>query len=142
MRKKMIFALLSFSLAFSCQTGPDTVADKDDLKAEDLIINITSDKGLSLVTFNAKRGTTVIWVNKTSEPQEILFAGKQIVSACGTPVNFLAGKEGLYESAKIPLGGTASLCFSEKGRHEYELRSSKTSSSPSMRDHRGSFKIK
>jgi hypothetical protein len=141
MRKKMIFALLSFSLAFSCQTGPDTVADKDELKAEHLIINITSDKGLSLVTFNAKRGTTVIWVNKTSEPQEILFTGK-IVSACGKPVNFLAGKEGSYDSAKIPLDGTASLCFSEKGRHEYELRSSKTSSSPSMGDYRGSFKIK
>ena len=141
----MIFALLSFSLAFSCQTGPDTVADKDELKGEDLIINITSDKGLSPVTFNAKRGTTVIWENKTSEPQEILFTGKKIVSACDTPVNFLVGKEGSYESGKIPLGGIASLRFIEKGRFEYELRSSETiseSSSSSKRDYRGSFKIK
>jgi len=145
MRKRLMFAVLSISLAFSCQSGPATLAEEDEIKIEVLVVNITTDKGLSPVTFNAKRGTTVIWVNKTFVPQEILFTGKKTVTACDAPVNFFVGKERSYESGKIPFGGIASLCFIEKGRYEYELRSSKTfyeSYSPSGRAYKGSFKIK
>jgi len=146
MRNKLIVSVLCiFLLSFSCQSRPATNGEKDEINVEALVINITTDKGLSPVTFNAKRGTTVIWVNKTFVPQEILFTGKKIVTACDAPVNFSVGKEGSYESGKIPFGGIASLCFIEKGRYEYELRSSKTfyeSYSPSKRDYRGSFKIK
>jgi plastocyanin len=145
MGKRFIFAVLSISLAFSCQSGPATVAEEDEIKVEVQVVNITTDKGLSTATINAKRGTTVIWVNKTFVPQEILFTDKKIVSACDAPVNFFVGKERAYESGKIPFGGIASLCFIEKGKYKYELRSSKTfyeSYAPTKREYKGSISIK
>jgi plastocyanin len=74
----------------------------------------------------SQRGTTVVWVNHSSTPQEILFLDKKVVLACGSPVNFIVGHDGTYESSKIPFGGTASLCFTEKGKYAYTVTSSKT----------------
>ena len=71
-------------------------------------------------------GTTVIWVNYSSYPVELLFLDKKVTYACGTPVNFFVAKDGSYESTKIPLGGTASLCFIEKGDYPYLVKSSRT----------------
>ncbi|MEE9503756.1 MAG: hypothetical protein V3V90_01375, partial [Thermodesulfobacteriota bacterium] len=67
----------------------------------------------------------VIWVNHSRFSVEVIFIGKQVVLACGSPVNFFVGKDGSYESHKIPSGGTASLCFLEKGRYTYKTKPSK-----------------
>jgi hypothetical protein len=81
-------------------------------------------------------------VNQFRSPVEILFVDKKVVSACGAPVNFFIGKDGAYESAKIPQGGTASLCFTEKGEYEYTIRSSRTFYPRSGKaEHRGGVKI-
>lgn len=77
-------------------------------------------------TLKVSPGTTVIWVNHSRRPQEILFLDKKVLQACGSPVNFFIGKDGAYESAKIPFGGTASLCFTEKGKYDYQVKSSET----------------
>ena len=71
-------------------------------------------------------GTTVVWVNNSRFPIEILFLDKKVVLACGSPVNFFVGKDGAYESNKIPSGGTASLCFVEAGKYEYKVNPSTT----------------
>jgi hypothetical protein len=74
---------------------------------------------------------------------EILFLDKRVVLACGSPVNFFVGKGGAYESAKIPFGGTASLCFTEKGRYEYIIKVSRTFYAATIeRDNRGTILIK
>ena len=77
-------------------------------------------------TLKISPGTTVIWVNHSRRPQEILFLDKKVVQACGSPVNFFIGKDGAYESAKIPFGGTASLCFTEMGKYDYTVKSAET----------------
>ena len=87
---------------------------------------LTAAEGAKPATLTSQPGTTVIWLNRARHPLEILFLDKQVVLACGSPVNFIVGKDGAYESAKIPFGGTASLCFLDKGRYDYKVRSSRT----------------
>ena len=145
MRKKWLMAVISISLVIFCMSGPTFAAEEAELTVGVQVVNITTDKGLSSATINAKRGTTVIWVNKTFVPQEMLFTDKKVVLSCNAPVNFFVGKERAYESGKIPFGGIASLCFIEKGTYEYEMRSSKTfyeTYSPIKRENKGSITIK
>jgi hypothetical protein len=89
------------------------------------------------VNLNSAPGTTVIWVNFSKTPVELLFLDKKVTTACGSPVNFFVGKGGAYESAKIPFGGTASLCFLEKGKFEYMVNTSSTFYPSKMKEQRG-----
>jgi len=89
------------------------------------------------VNLNSAPGTTVIWVNFSKTPVELLFLDKKVTTACGSPVNFFVGKNGAYESAKIPFGGTASLCFLEKGKFEYMVNTSSTFYPSKMKEQRG-----
>ena len=89
------------------------------------------------VNINSAPGTTVIWVNFSKTPVELLFLDKKVTTACGSPVNFFVGKNGAYESAKIPFGGTASLCFLEKGKFEYMVNTSATFYPSKMKEQRG-----
>ena len=89
------------------------------------------------VNLNSAPGTTVIWVNFSKTPIELLFLDKKVTTACGSPVNFFVGKNGAYESAKIPFGGTASLCFLEKGKFEYMVNTSSTFYPSKMKEQRG-----
>ena len=90
------------------------------------VVTITTHYGIKPPDVISTPGTTVIWLNQTNTPHEILFLDKKVVMACSSPVNFFVGKDGAYESAKIPFGGTASLCFIEKGTYEYSVKPSKT----------------
>ena len=65
-------------------------------------------------------------MNHSRMPVEILSLDKKVTHACGSPVNFFVGKDGAYESGKIPFGGTASLCFLEKGKFNYMITSNRT----------------
>ena len=94
------------------------------------------------VNLNSTPGTTVIWVNFSKTPVELLFIDKKVTTACGSPVNFFVGKNGAYESAKIPFGGTASLCFLEKGKFEYMVNTSSTFYPSKMKEQRGFIWIK
>jgi hypothetical protein len=89
------------------------------------------------VNLNSAPGTTVIWINFSKTPVELLFLDKKVTTACGSPVNFFVGKDGAYESAKIPFGGTASLCFLEKGKFEYMVNTSSTFYPSKMKEQRG-----
>jgi plastocyanin len=123
-----------------------TFAAEEKTKEEIKIINkivVLSAEGAKPATITSEPGTTVIWLNRSRHPIELLFLDKKVVLACGSPVNFIIGKGGAYESAKIPFGGTASLCFLEKGRFDYKIHSSRTFYDREfLTDHRGSVVIK
>ena len=96
------------------------------MKLVNKTVTISTYEGLIPAAINSKPGTTVIWVNRSRHPVEILFPFKKVVLACGSPINFSIGKGGAYEIARIPFGGTASLCFTEKGKYEYVFKASST----------------
>ena len=142
-RKILITGILI--IVISCLTGLAFAAGEktEEIKVINKIVTITSREGVRPVTLTSKPGTTVVWVNHSRYPEEILFLDKKVVLACSSPVNFFVGKDGAYESAKIPFGGTASLCFTEKGRYDYIIKSSRTFYLQRIeREHRGTIWIK
>jgi plastocyanin len=68
-----------------------------------------------------KQGTTVIWVNEGKEPVSILIKTK-VGIACKNPVNFYNDLFGYYETGQVLPGATASICFIDKGKYEYEVK--------------------
>ncbi len=128
MKREWLIAIVTIFISVFCMTGLTFAAEEktDEIKVINKIISVTAREGLQPATLTSKPGTTVIWVNHSRQPVEILFLDKKVTLACGTPVNFFIGKDGAYESAKIPFGGTASLCFTEKGKFEYVYKASST----------------
>ena len=145
MKRNVLRVLIVMVLGIFCLAGASFAGEEtEEIAIDAKVVTLDINKGLSPVTLTAKRGTTVIWVNNSRVPQEILFLDKKVVLACGAPVNFCVNQDGAYESAKIQFGGAASLCFTEKGTYEYEPRSSKTfydSYSPVKRELKGSIVI-
>jgi plastocyanin len=129
-----IFFLAGFAFAAENET--------EALKVSNRIVSVSTNQGLQPATLESTPGTTVIWVNHSRDPVEILFLDKKVTLACGSPVNFFVGKDGAYESAKIPFGGTASLCFTEKGKFDYVFKASATFYPLSEKEHRGIIWIK
>jgi hypothetical protein len=88
----------------------------------------------------------VIWVNNARSILEVFFLDKKVTLACGSPVNFFVGENGAYESGKIPYGGTASLCFTQKGTYEYIVTVNTTYYKPAFggleKQHKGLIIIK
>ncbi len=128
MKREKLIAMSTLLIVMFCLTGLTFAAEEkaEEVKIINKIITINSEQGVNPTTLSSKPGTTVIWVNYSRRPAEILFLDKKVVMACSSPVNFFIGKDGAYESAKIPFGGTASLCFTEKGKYEYINKSSAT----------------
>jgi plastocyanin len=114
----------------------------EEAKIENRIVSVAAREGLNPATLEASAGTTVIWVNQSNQPAEIRFTEKKVTLACGAPVNFFVNQDGAYESAKIPFGGTASLCFLEKGKFEYVYKTSSTFYPLSQMEHKGIIWIK
>lgn len=145
MKSKHLIAFFIFFTLIITKGGLSRAEEKsEEIKIDAVVVNIDINKGLSPALIAAKPGTTVIWVNNSRVPQEILFLDKKVVLSCGAPVNFYVGKDGAFESAKIPYASAASLCFIEKGKYEYEVRSSQTfyeSYSPVKRELKGSIVI-
>jgi plastocyanin len=129
MKPRVFFATLTIFIGALYLTGLTFAAgEKTEIKMIHKIVSIGTDEGIKPkpTILATKPGTTVIWVNYSRHPVEILFLDKKVVLACGSPVKFFVGKNGAYESAKIPLGGTASLCFTEKGDYPYLVEYSST----------------
>ena len=74
-----------------------------------------------------KTGATVTWVNFSRRIQaEVRFLDETVVDAAECPTNFFIGKDNTYESHKVCIGCTASLCFQKKGTYRYMVRETKT----------------
>ena len=144
MKEKDVAMRLATILGICCFTVLALAAE--DKTAEISITNkiVTIDyNGLSPETITSEPGTAVIWVNHSRFPIEILFLEKKVLLACGSPVNFSISTDGVYESNKIPSGGTASLCFMEKGTYEYQVNPSTTFYTGRIqRAHKGAIKIR
>ena len=143
MKRKGLMMRFSIILGIFCFTVATLAAEEktEEIKVINKIITVDYN-GLTPKTITSKPGTAVIWVNHSRFPIEILFLEKKVVLACGSPVNFFVGKDGVYESNKIPSGGTASLCFIEKGTYGYKVKSSATFYTGRIqRGHQGSIEI-
>jgi len=94
MKRRSIIVLSVLVLAGLCLSGLSFAADErqEDLKIINKIITIDSE-GTSPVTLTSQPGTTVIWVNNSRFPIEILFLDKQVTLSCGSPVNFFIGQD-------------------------------------------------
>ena len=139
MKKRNVIVLMVIWITTLCLTGVDVASEEETekLKVVNRIVSVSTNQGLMPANLTTGPGTTVIWVNHSRDPIEILFFDKKVTLACGSPVNFFVGKNGAYESAKIPFGGTASLCFTEKGRFDYMFKKSSTFYPMEDREHKG-----
>ena len=144
MRRKSLINVIVVLIGIFYLTGFSFAAEEkmEEMKPTNRVVAVSTYEGLKPSTLSAKPGVTVIWVNYSRTPVEILFLDKKVVLACGSPVNFFVGKDGAYESAKIPFGGTASLCFTEKGKYEYVFKTSATFYPLTEKEHRGMILIK
>jgi plastocyanin len=78
--------------------------------------------GISPRTATIEKGTTVIWVNNSNGSLGLFFSkGKEVEAVCAAPSRFALDSEGKYNAQGIPVGGTASLCFLEAGKYEYDV---------------------
>ena len=125
--KRSVIIGVCLSLFIVCLTGHGIIAEEktEDLTITNKIVVVKTLEEPDPVTLFGTVGTTVIWINHSKYPVQVFFIEKQVVLACGSPVNFVVGKDGTYESSKISSGGTASLCFTEKGRYSYKTIPSK-----------------
>ena len=128
MKEKSSITLMALVFAIFHLIGIALAAEEiaEEIPIIHKVITIKPYEVLQPSTLTSPRGTTVIWINSSSFPIEIHFLDKKVMLACGSPVNFFTGKEGAYDTAKIPRGGTASLCFIQKGKFEYIVKTSRT----------------
>jgi plastocyanin len=132
MRRKGLVIIVALCIGICFLNGLIFAAEEEveELKITNEIVRITAKEGAFPPNLTSKPGTTVIWVNNARSTLEVLFLDKKVTLACGSPVNFFVGEGGAYESGKIPYGGTASLCFTQKGTYEYVVTVSRTIKKP------------
>ena len=112
----LIISFLVFGTILSFSVSPALSGDTVQL------ITLKSEHGtVSPESLKAKLGTTVVWYNSGPGPVTIKFTTRLGI-ACSAPVNFYADMFGNYESAAIPEGGTASICFIGEGEYIYTVR--------------------
>jgi plastocyanin len=111
MLSTLLFTICSKTLAD--EKAPEATIKTITLKVEPA--------GISPNPLKVKLGTTIVWYNNDAEAVTIKFTDKLGI-ACKAPVNFYSDLWGYYETGMIPQGGTASICFINKGDYAYEVR--------------------
>lgn len=143
MKRNAVIGSAVVLMMIVCLAGISMGADetKEELEVISSIVTISAFEGIIPATLKSKPGTTVVWLNRSRIPAEVLFLDKKVTVACGSPVNFFIGKDGAYESGKIISRGTASLCFTEKGSYDYVVKPSGTFYKPGEKEYRGTITI-
>ena len=128
MRSNRIIFLVAMIMYIMCYAGLAYAAEDvpQEIQLTTKNIFIKNSRVLEPASLTSNLGTTVVWINTSSFPVEIVFIGKKVSLACGSPMNFSIDKDGAFHSAIISRGGTASLCFIEKGKFTYKVESSGT----------------
>ena len=128
MRRYCIMLLVVMVVNSLCCAGLTCAAEDvpQELQLTTKNIVIKNNRVLEPAALTSILGTTVVWVNTSSFPVEIIFIDKKVSLACGSPMNFSIDKDGAFHSAIISRGATASLCFIEKGEFTYKVESSGT----------------
>jgi plastocyanin len=117
-----LFLLVASALLLTLSTPAISQDISPELKVEHQVISIQQQSGPVPATVIVKRGTTVIWLNYSNEPNVIKFQSQKVTTACRAPVNFVLAEDGSYQSIPLQIGAAASLCFVEKGTFEYVIR--------------------
>src|SRR5512137_127591 len=117
-QKKGIFVLLVMVAVLLTGLSPAVTAAED---GHALVVLKGDFQAISPDPLKVKQGTTIIWVNECKEPVSIIIKTK-VGIACKNPVNFYADLFGHYETGQILTGATASICFIDKGKFEYEVK--------------------
>jgi plastocyanin len=117
-RKKGFFVLLVMGTVLLTSLNPALTTAED---GHALIVLKGDFQAISPDPLKVKQGTTVIWVNEGKEPVSILIKTK-VGIACKNPVNFYNDLFGYYETGQVLPGATASICFIDKGKFEYEVK--------------------
>jgi plastocyanin len=128
-------------LCGSAETGMGAEETKEGVEIRTAVVTVSAFEGIMPAKLQSSPGTTVVWLNRSRIPAEILFRDKKVAVACGSPVNFYIGQGGAYESGKIISRGTASLCFTEKGSYDYVVRPSETFYRAGEQEYRGTITI-
>ena len=134
-------AVVLTMLCCSLVIGIGAEETKEDLHIRTAVVTVSAFEGIMPAKLQSGPGTTVVWLNRSRIPAEILFGDKKVVVACGSPVNFFIGQGGAYESGKIISRGTASLCFTEKGSYDYVVKPSETFYRAGEQEYRGTITI-
>jgi len=148
MVRKGLVIIVALCMGICCLNGSIFAAEEgaEELKVTNKVVRISAKEGATPSNLTSEPGTTVIWVNNARSILEVLFLDKKVTLACGSPVNFFVGESGAYESGKIPYGGTASLCFTQKGTYEYVVTVNTTYYKPAFggleKQHKGLIIIK
>lgn len=147
MKTKKIMCALGILLTVFFLTEHSLFAGEKEVKVSRFVTIESQDPreiklGLDPSTLIIEPGTTVVWVNFSRNPVELLFLNKNVSFAADCPANFFIGKDGAYESGKICIGCTASLCFIEKGKYEYVFSRSSTFYPSKMKEQRGIIWVK
>ena len=69
-----------------CLMGVVVAAEEEteELKVVNRIVSVSTNQGLMPANLTTSPGTTVIWVNHSRDPIEILFMDKKVTLACGS----------------------------------------------------------
>jgi plastocyanin len=128
MKRKSLIVISTVVMSFLFLTGvtPSAQEEAEEMELITKTVFIKPYEVLQPPSLTSKQGTTIIWVNNSKFPVKIHFINKKVALACGSPSNFSIGEDGTYETARTPRGGTASLCFLEKGKYTYIVTSSRT----------------
>jgi plastocyanin len=114
--KRWLIALLVVAVAIS---GLTLVAYAQQGKSKMIIVGAA---GASPKTATIAKGTTVVWLNSSNDNVSIYFSkGKEVEAVCAAPSRFAIDSEGKYNSGPLPQGGTASICFLEAGKYQYDV---------------------
>jgi plastocyanin len=116
--KKGFFVLLVMGAVLLTGLNPALTTAED---GHALIVLKGDFQAISPDPLKVKQGTTVIWVNEGKEPVSILIKTK-VGIACKNPVNFYNDLFGYYETGQVLPGATASICFIDKGKFEYDVK--------------------
>jgi plastocyanin len=113
--KRWLIALLVLTVAVGSLALVASAAQKTKM------VMLTA-SGISPKTATVEKGTTVIWVNNSNGSLGLFFSqGKEVEAVCAAPSRFRLDAEGKYNAESIPQGGTASVCFLEAGKYEYDV---------------------
>jgi hypothetical protein len=123
-KKGRVKKLLSIAASFImvCSVGAVFLSAAAAEEPHHKLIVLTSDQqAIKPDPMRLKQGATAMWLNTGKEPITIIFKTK-IGIACKAPVNFYGDLSGHYETNQIVNGATASICFIDKGKFEYEVK--------------------
>lgn len=120
--------VLSFSVVFFiagaiCSTAQKTISSELNIPKpkQHKVLLTPLLKSISPDPVEVRRGEIVVWHNKDTKPVVIVFTPGIAMACSSSTITFPADQEGFYETAKIPPGGTVSMCFIIEGEVDYGI---------------------